>query len=208
MQISVLILTHNRPELFQRCYNSVIEAKKYFDVDLEIIVNNDSNDIVEIRNEFTKYYYKQNGNLGELYKFLFEKASNEYIYYLEDDDILLENFFETFSFQHKDIIYGNYIPYKWSKEFFNFFKQTNYTDKEKFLENYNSHNFQFSQLIFRKKCLNINDFPTDNYLQNDFKIFQKLTGSFIHVSDFLYKQTRDGKDAISSEYNKDERWIS
>ena len=46
MKLSILILTHNRPKLFKRCIKSVI--KNLPDFDIEILVNNDSNDIEEV----------------------------------------------------------------------------------------------------------------------------------------------------------------
>lgn len=207
MQISVLILTHNRPQLFKRCIESVINANKYFPVDLEILVNNDSNDIEEIYTDITSYHYKQSYYLGEIYKHLFDNASKEYVYFLEDDDIMLESFFETIASFQTDIIYGNYKPLVWDSSFIKFANSKPVDSKIKFLEMYNPHNFQFSQLIFKKSALKNKDFPTDNYLQNDFKIFQMLEGTFISTGKFLFKQTRDSRDAISSRYNKDQRWI-
>lgn len=207
MQISVLILTHNRPQLFERCIKSVIKANEYFPVDLEIIVNNDSNDIEEIYQSITSYHYKQSFYLGEIYKHLFDQASKEYVYFLEDDDIMLESFFENIASINADIIYGNYQPLLWDSSFIKFTNIKSITSKAEFLTNYNPHNFQFSQLVFKKHALKDQDFPTDNYLQNDFKIFQMLQGTFSITEKFFYKQTRDGFDAISSIYNKDPRWI-
>ena len=81
MKISFLILTHNRPKLFKRCIESIL--KQEFDFDIEILVNNDSNDISEdyISSDIVsiKYLYKQDQNLSNLYKYLFDLAIGEYI---------------------------------------------------------------------------------------------------------------------------------
>ena len=56
-KLSILILTHNRPDLFQRCLHSVL-SQLDDRTDVEIIVNNDSNDIREINDSRVTYYYK------------------------------------------------------------------------------------------------------------------------------------------------------
>lgn len=84
MKLSICILTHNRPQQFERCLQSV----KRIAPDAEIIVNNDSNDVPE--DARAQYYYKT-GSLNELYRWLFECASGTHIWFLEDDDIALKS---------------------------------------------------------------------------------------------------------------------
>lgn len=213
MKISVLIPTHNRPQLFQRCIQSVFAAHNHYPVDLEILVNNDSNDIEEVYMEgiSVNYSYLQTDNLGTIYKLLYDSASKEYVYYLEDDDIMSVNFFEVLDKHNADIFYFNYTPYKVTRNFIQFFNYTKYyadNTKEEFLENYDDFNFQFSQICFKKTSLPSGTFPETNYIKNDFIIFKLLTGSFQAIDAYLYKQTIDGKDNISfKNYNKDTRWI-
>lgn len=210
MKISILILSHNRPKLFERCITSVIKAYENYNCDIEIIVNNDSNDITELYHDKIdiKYYYKQSENLGSLYKHIYDLVSKEYIYFLEDDDIMDVSFFKTLNEYSEDIFYFNYTPYTWSNQFIEFFKYTNneFLSKEEFLNGFNDYNFQFGQICFKKKCLK--NFPIDNRLDNDFKIFKELQGSFRVINKFLFTQTIDGGDNISFEFNKDERWIT
>ena len=82
MKLSILILTHNRPKLFKRCIDSVI--KNLPDFDIEILVNNDSNDIEEVYSEniTIKYFYKKYKELGETYRFLYFESKGEYIFFL------------------------------------------------------------------------------------------------------------------------------
>ena len=83
MKISILILTHKRPELFKRCINSVITAYNKFPLknNVEILVNNDSNDIQEIYSNLSIIYSYNNYNLGNLYFDLFKRANGEYVYF-------------------------------------------------------------------------------------------------------------------------------
>lgn len=214
MQISVLMPTHNRPKLFERCIQSVFDAYDKHPVDLEIIVNNDSNDITEKYKDGVNitYSYYKDYNIGNMYKMLFDKANNEYIYYLEDDDIMDVDFFYHLDQYNSDVYYFNYYPYKFNAGFLKYFnyvlEHTNST-KEQFLESFDDHNFQFSQICFKKAALQESDFPLTNYLKNDFVIFTKLTGTFKALNLFLYKQTTDGQDNISFKaHNKDPRWTS
>jgi len=208
MKIHVLILTHNRPTLFKRCIDSVIDAFHHYNVDLCITVNNDSNDITEVYTDMIKYQYKTSDNLCDLYLDLYKQSGDGYVYFLEDDDILSIDFFEVLDGYTEDIFYFNYIPYKWSTNFLSFFKQTiGDCTKDDFMVGYNNHNFQFGQICFKKKCLDVNDFPDDNYIQNDFVIFKLLEGSFRKINRFMFTQTTDGGDNISFPYlNTDGRW--
>lgn len=208
MKISILIPTHNRPQLFERCINSVITAHRHWNVDLEILVNNDTRDICELYSGYTKYEYNKSDNLSDIYRGLFNRVTKEYVYFLEDDDVMSKEFFYELSRFNEDIYYFNYMPYRWEESMVKFFDYTNRRcTKEEFLDGYDDHHFQFGQICFKKKCLDINDFPDNNDLINDFRIFQKLKGSFYTIPRFMYRQTTDGGDNISfHQLNKDERW--
>lgn len=214
MKISVLIPTHNRPQLFERCITSVFDAFDKHPVDLQIIVNNDSHDIEEFEHGdiVTEYFYRKHDNLSDIYRLLFDRATGEYVYFLEDDDIMQPDFFKTLSEYNDDVFYFNYMPYRFTKSFVEFFKYTERhanDTKEQFLAGYDPFNFQFGQICFRKQSLPIEAFPTDNNLHNDFSIFVALNGTFRALPSFLYKQTTDGQDNISFKaLNKDPRWIS
>lgn len=204
MKYSILIPTHNRPKLFKRCLRSALDAIGPRS-GIEVIVNNDSGDIQEIRDPRVKYFYKKSENLGEIYKWLFDMAQGTYVYYLEDDDVMNPNFFDYVESLDQDIIYGNYVPWQWDSHFVDFFKFRHNTDKDEFLETYDDYHFQFGQILFKKAALT--DFPVTNYLQNDFEIFKRLKGTFRCTNRFFYTQTIDGGDNISWEsFNKDPRW--
>ena len=179
MKLSILILTHNRPLLFERCINSVLNNLPNYDI--EILVNNDSNDITEIYNDKVNiyYYYEKNKKLTDTYKFLYEKSKGEYIFYLEDDDYIKSNFFKFLNFNY-DINFLNYLSkdiltYKrnlasYYKRFFNKFKSlSKINNLSEFLNIYEPRDFQFSQIVFKKN--GIKYWPTEDNIFNDYKFF-------------------------------------
>ena len=195
--LSFLILTHNRPNLFKRCIESIIN--QHFDFEIEILVNNDSNDIEEICLPYIKYYYKSSNNLSDLYKHLYNEAQGKYIYFIEDDDYILPRFSSiiTHKFLQHDIYYMNYIPVDIQN-----MKLSNFV-----IEDIN-HMFQLSQILFKKEL--VTNFPNDNHIHNDYLLFQNIYSNSKDIKLIslpMFKQTCDGQDNISfKEYNKDARF--
>jgi len=185
MDISILILTHNRPKLFHRCLKSVLNQIPK-NIKIEILVNNDSDDISEIKHNLVKYFYKKLP-LGEIYRFLFSEASGEFVYFLEDDDYLLSNFFNKINLNY-DLNYGNYA-------------KVNTRPKKNYFEN----DFQFGQILFKKILLPLDKFPITNNLDNDYKIFKLLKNKNMYKTNkYFFRQTTDGKDNISfKEFNNE-----
>lgn len=216
MKLSILILTHNRPILFERCINSVLNNLP--DYNIEILVNNDSNDITEIYNDKVNisYYYKKNKKLTDTYKFLYQQSKGEYIFYLEDDDYIKSNFFKFLNFNY-DVNFLNYLSidiltYKknltsYYKRFFTKYKSLyKINNLSEFLNIYEPRDFQFSQIVFKKN--GIKYWPTEDNIFNDYKIFKSLElETIFYISKPLWVQTTDGKDNISFKiFNKDKRF--
>lgn len=205
MKISILILTHKRPELFKRCINSVLKNKPD---NVEILVNNDSNDIEEIPG--ATYYYKQDDNLSNIYNFLMETAQGEYLYFLEDDDYVVLNFWNILlnDIKTNKTLFYNYIPHDGMLEYFNRFNgiiKNNYYNKEDFLQIVQEEHFQISQMCFRKN--DITEYMIGNFLDNDWKLFIGINNDIYYNSIPIFIQTIDGKDNISFEkYNTDVRF--
>lgn len=197
MKLSILILTHNRPELFKRCLESVLNILPENVDEVEVLVNNDSNDITKIIHNQVKYFNYKDNDLSNIYKFLFNEASGDYIYYLEDDDYLNVHFFKA-------------IDYSYDINFFTFIS-TDIRDTLKIgsIEEIPIKNtlFQLSQILFKKNL--VHNFPQGNHLDNDWKLFQDIRdkGTIKLIKYFAFTQTTDGKDNISfKKYNKDIRW--
>ena len=107
MMLSILILTHNRPQLFKRALTSVLNNLP--DYEIEILVNNDSQDIEEIYSDdvHIEYSYFTDADLSLVYKHLFDRAIGDYVFFLEDDDYINKNFFEDIDFV-SDVYYLEY----------------------------------------------------------------------------------------------------
>lgn len=204
MKLSILIPTHNRPSLFKRCIESVLTQ---INENVEVIVNNDSNDIQEISNKQIKYHYRKFENISSIYKFLLDKAKGEYVYYLEDDDYLTKDFLKSLQFD-SDLIVGNYMPtYKpeYIFECMSMYRDS-IIESSTFVENLNIRRLQLSQHVFKKTVIQDFEFPTDNNIHNDIKLVLYAAGKTKYIkttSKVFYYQTVDGKDNISfPDYNK------
>ena len=204
MKLSICIPTHNRPKLFKRCINSVLNNLP--DYNIEILVNNDTNDVEEILSEniSIKYYYKKYIDLSKIYKFLFDKSNGKFIYFLEDDDYILPNFFNKLNLNY-DVNYFEYfskphITFE-GKKIATLRQKINRKNKKfnlkKFIEKSDFEYFQLSQICFKKEKLI--SFPKGNNLSNDLNLFKKLNkdSSFIYVDKPCWVQTVDGGDNIS-----------
>ena len=190
--ISILILTHNRPTLFERAIKSILENLP--DYPVEIIVNNDSSDIEEI--EGATYYYEKHDDLSDTYRFLLDKATQEFVYFLEDDDYITPKFFNKLDFSY-DINFLNY-RHEDINACIERLKRDFKVEEE---------DFQLGQILFKKEL--VSSFPTGNRLDNDWKLFQSLNQDSINlISDIMWVQTTDGKDNLSfPEYNNDNRFL-
>ncbi len=205
--ISILILTHNRPLLFKRCINSIL--KQNTNIQYEILVNNDTCDISEIYHPSIsiKYFYEQRDDLSKIYEFLFNESKYPYVFYLEDDDYMLPDFFKYIDFT-SDINFCEYVSHPHiSYEGINIAlyrqkinrKYSHYKTAEQFIKDADMEYFQLSQLCCWKKKLLL-DFPTGNNIHNDlvlFKYISKNAESFNYIAKKLWVQTTHGGDNIS-----------
>jgi glycosyltransferase involved in cell wall biosynthesis len=215
IKLSILILTHNRPQLFTRCIRSILD--QCTDISYEILVNNDSSDIVEVYDNKVniKYYYQKHYDISKIYKFLYEKSCGEYIYFLEDDDYLDANFFSLLDFNY-DINFLNYIQKSYILEYgiVGMFKRfikphvhlLDVHNTQEFLSRYDDTDFQLGQILFKRNLIKV--FPSGNNINNDYILFSSLTPSTIkYIQQPTWIQTFDGLDNISfEEFNSDERF--
>lgn len=194
IKLSVLILTHNRPALFQRALESVLAQ---LPAGVEIIVNNDSNDITEVKHRAVKYHYNQYEHLSQVYEFLLGEARGTHVYYLEDDDYLLEGFFDRIlPLLDNDIIAGNHYPTYNDA----FIKRTTRMFHELKPFELNREDMQLSQFVMRKSLAETFTFPEDSHIHNDCKLVEHVLAHSTKVqpiSKLLFVQTTDGGDNIS-----------
>lgn len=205
MKLSILIPTHKRPTLFKRCLKSVRLLLQ--DNDVEVIVNNDSNDVVpEDYHPNITYYFNKFDNLSKVYEFLLSKATGEYVYFLEDDDYLVKNFDVPLV---ADIIAGNYCPTYETLDkltFMRLFNDAILTPKE-FTDKLNLEHLQLSQFIFKRDVIKHFPFPMDNNVHNDINLVMfaaRHATQILTLNKVLFYQTIDGGDNISFEGTKKE----
>ena len=182
-ELTVLILTHNRPQLFYRAFNAV---RNYC---CEIIINNDTNDITFIPRGSYKsvglYHYKFN-SLSDNYQFLISKVQTPWFYIVEDDDIPYHVFqaFTSLDTNTHDAICGSYL-----------------TVGKKFIRyNLESSDFQLSQVIFKNKPLNFRSLYLHcdgDCIYNDYYLVKDNIYNPLITNLCFFKQTTDGKDNIS-----------
>lgn len=192
MRMSILILTHNRPELFKRCIKSALHN---IPEDVEILVNNDTKDITEFIHPQVQYFYENPEHLSDKYKFLLDKAKGEHIYYLEDDDYLVLNFYNiVMPLLDHDLIAGNYMP-TWNNGWV-----LRCTRSMSAGINLDCEELQLSQFVMRASLARTWMFPKDSHIHNDQKLVKHVydnSKSSININKILYYQTTDGRDNIS-----------
>jgi hypothetical protein len=167
---------------------------------VEVLVNNDSHDIIEIDHPQVKYFYYSSGSLCEKYKFLLEIAQGEYVYYLEDDDYLTKDFL-TIELD-ADLIVGNYCPLYQTDNMLTFMTlyKDNWLTSDQFLDQLNTEHLQLSQHIYKRNTICDFEFPMDSNIHNDIKltVHAALRAKRIKtVKKVFYYQTIDGGDNIS-----------
>lgn len=206
MDLSILILTHNRPKLFDRCIKSLKNIElNTTGINYEILVNNDSGDI-PVSNDY-KLYNKKSDDLSDLYYLLYKESRGKYIYFLEDDDIILKSFCNVI----KDTIVNDYdLAYCNFLKVYNQSRGLNLKDNLidfNIVENQDFfYEFQLSRCIFKKS--KILKFPKGNNIFNDYILFKNIKTKYIKTyRSCIYKQTIDGNDNISfKSLNKDSRF--
>lgn len=199
-KLSILILTHNRPDLFQRCLHSVLSQLPH-ELDVEIIVNNDSNDIREIQDARVTYYYEKFEHLSHIYEFLLHKSQGEYVYFLEDDDYLATDFFKKVPLVG-DLIAGNYMPCHDRKNLleYSMMYMTEVMESKRFIETLDVTRLQLSQHIFKRDTIIDFDFPNNSEISNDVLLVTHASNNISNVNTInrvLFHQTQDGGDNIS-----------
>ena len=197
MKMSILIPTHNRPKLFTRCISSILDKLPN---DFEVIVNNDSNDIAEIEHPQVSYHYNKFENLSLVYKFLLDNARGEYVYFLEDDDYVVDDF--TSIPLDADIIAGNYFPLYGQRNTIPCMRlySNALLDTDTFINQTDTFHLQLGQYIFKRSTIQDFEFPMDSNIHNDIKLVfhaAKNASKIKTMNKVFYYQTIDGGDNIS-----------
>lgn len=98
VKVSVVIPTYNSSCLLKDSTNSVL-AQSFKDFELLLIDDGSTDDtalVVQMVNDpRLKYHYKENGGVSSARNFGIDKASGEFIAFLDADDIWYSNYLET-----------------------------------------------------------------------------------------------------------------
>lgn len=226
-QINICILTHNRPQLFKRCIDSVNKNLKTLNtlqkLSFNFIVLCDDGSVnsrqVKLDSDrFTFIAQDEPEDIAENYKRLFEeslKTKDAFTYYLEDDDYLLNgaliSLFDAAQDINRKTKSDNYLfnyAHGYGKEFdanyvnnFHFLKFNNFDGRifevKEFLKKYDDRHFQLGMLLFKNSSLDIEKFPKGNWIENDYILFENLKGDVKCSSKKLYQQGWNEKGTVN-----------
>lgn len=95
--VSVIIPVYNAEKYIKTCITSVLN-QTYKNIEV-IVVNDGSKDnseeeILKIKDERIKYFYKENSGCGDTRNFGIDKAMGEFIYFIDSDDYIDETMIE------------------------------------------------------------------------------------------------------------------
>ncbi len=156
MKISVIIPTYNRYEFLKRAIESVVAQTHHCD---EIIIVNDGStdntSQIQIDAPFIKYIYQENAGVSAARNSGIEAAKNEWIAFLDSDDVWHEDKIKeqvSFHKQHKNISisYTDEVWIRDDKEV-KIPKKFKKVGKDAFLENISYCNIAPSSVLVHKK---------------------------------------------------------
>ncbi|MDD3050187.1 MAG: glycosyltransferase [Candidatus Cloacimonetes bacterium] len=208
--ISVCIPTYNRAVFLKEAVESVL--KQDF-TDFEIVIADDgSTDTTEetirsFQSERIKYFKKRNEGRPQTRNFLIEKATGDFILWLDDDDLLASGLLSTYAGiltqnPHIDVIYGNIVAFDSdSKQKLSEFCAKDYTNsREYILQNIiNGSGITFGGSIIRKKSLiEIGGFDESFSRAQDNELWARLANrvNFYKLNETIYYY-RKHQDNIS-----------
>lgn len=110
MKLSVIVPVYRVEKYLKKCLDSLVEQTLS---DIEIIIVNDGSpdqsqiiiDAYARKYDFVKSYYKENGGLSDARNFGIEKASGEYIAFVDSDDYVDLSMYKL---MYQKAIEGNY----------------------------------------------------------------------------------------------------
>ena len=115
-KISVIVPVYNNEKYIGKCIESILKQKMQ---DFEIIIVNDgsTDDSEQVINKYLtlymdkiKYYKKENGGISSTRNFGINKATGDYICFVDSDDYISDDLFEKLDkYIHKQI---DIIKYK------------------------------------------------------------------------------------------------
>lgn len=192
MKFSILLNAQNTNDSFNQCILSILNSfKQTKDIDLEILIFNKLDDITYIDKDNIDIQYFENKDYNfsidfESNQFLFEKATGDFVYLLDDDVIVTNDFFESlipffinydiiiFKYMTKNIDYNN-LTYNRTFPII--------SNKRNFQKKFDGNKFYINQIIFKKTALIKLPGPTFN--GTDYDVFKTMNGELKVVNKTL-----------------------
>ena len=132
------------------------------------------------------------------YKSLYESANNKYIYYLEDDDLLLTDFSFLDNYPNFDYyfgIYKNHLKHdiiNWTEEILKYKNKSFKKLFKLFKTPRDFYFFQLSQLLIKRDI--IKNIPISDNKYNDYYLFKNNPGKIKYINKYFFKQGWDGNN--------------
>lgn len=99
VKVSIIITTYNRAQFIQRIYKQVV-AQDYSNFELLIINDGSTDETSEILSSFDdirlKIFDVPNGGVSNARNIGLSNASGEYIFFIDDDDIIPSDYISNF----------------------------------------------------------------------------------------------------------------
>jgi len=224
MLLSIIIPIYNGENYIKRCLESIIKAKKSFDLEV-LLINDGSTDsssniceVYKIKYNFINVFNKQNGGVSSARNLGIENAKGKYITFVDIDDFVGENYFENL-FKNIDenigLLFGGFIKVdihnniiekvQWENIIIN---TNNFKD---IFENYKIYNFGFPvSKLFNSKVILENNirFPEDIKMFEDSIFLMKYVKKidkikFIDSVDYNYLLVEGSLSNRLHEYNSE-----
>lgn len=216
--LTVFILTHNRPVLVQTAIESVLRQEPF---DFKFVVSDNSDDdkteqILKEKPYFDKInYYHTNANGADRWHDIFSRVETEYFMVFHDDDEMLPNMVETLyqEITEKQLLAvgGNakvYVNGVFSKNYMNLKKNTVVREFDLFAERWNTGGMApFPSYIYNKLCMTVFpfDFPAGKFSDSVFigNIIKKLGPVGNACTPVFIYNIHSGQDSASYDYLSD-----
>ncbi|MBW1932879.1 MAG: glycosyltransferase [Deltaproteobacteria bacterium] len=207
--VSVVIRTHNRPNLLACAINSVIK-QTYGPVDILIIDHESTGETEELVRSYGPKvrYYKHNGNFRDTFNVWRDKVLGEFICVLDDDDYLshdcIEKLMRVLLLRHDvDIVFPRHKIFSHVNNLQIFEKETERVSCSNMRKKLIHGNvIPWNGVIFRRECLRkipqIDDSITGAY-DWCFWILMELAGCKFYQVDEILGYIRRGEDSVQFE---------
>lgn len=200
--ITILLPTH-RPNFFKKALYSLIKYKKTSKTISQLIINCDDKTSKDNCKYVKKYFYlikkyfpdfeiyyisTKNDSINKIYYNLIQKTKTEYFYFLEDDDMLLNDFNFLEDSKKYSYFFGLYIINDKHENVTNSAIINSVQSIKKIfkVKPEDIPLFQLGQVLFKTK--NIKWFPTEEHTYNDFYLVKNNPGSIKHIYQYFFKQ--------------------